>query len=208
MIPDKQQRVPAPLLRGVGGIDEAGRGPLAGPVVAAVVVLAPGQAIEGVTDSKLLSAARRESLAVHIRAQALGWALGSATVEEIDQLNILHSTMLAMRRAVEALNCWPERLRVDGNRAPLLAGYPGTIETLVQGDRLCPAIGAASILAKVARDAEMLQLDTTFPGYGFAVHKGYPTADHRAALQRLGACTAHRRSFGPVREALQAGSAT
>lgn len=205
MIPDMQQRVPAALLRGVGGIDEAGRGPLAGPVVAAVVVLAPGQIIEGVTDSKLLPAARRKSLAVDIRAQSLAWALGSATVEEIDRLNILHATLLAMRRAVEALNAWPERLRVDGNRAPSLPGYPGVVETLVQGDRLCPSISAASILAKVARDDVMLKLDAEFPGYGFAVHKGYPTADHRAALQRLGACAAHRRSFGPVRAALQSG---
>lgn len=205
MIPDMQQRVPAVLLRGVGGIDEAGRGPLAGPVVAAVVVLAPGQIIEGVTDSKLLPAARRRSLALDIRAQSLAWALGSATVEEIDRLNILQATLLAMRRAVEALNAWPERLRVDGNRAPLLPGYPGVVETLVQGDRLCPSISAASILAKVARDDVMLKLDAEFPGYGFAVHKGYPTADHRAALHRLGACAAHRRSFGPVRAALQSG---
>lgn len=208
MIPKLQQHVPARSPAGVGGIDEAGRGPLAGPVVAAVVILAPGQRIDGVTDSKLLSAPRRAVLATLIREQALAWSLGSATVEEIDRLNILHATMLAMRRAVEALPAWPERLRVDGNRAPPLPGFPGIVETLVQGDRLCPSIAAASILAKVARDAEMLRLDAAFPGYGFAVHKGYPTADHRAALRRLGPCAAHRCSFRPVREARQAGSVT
>lgn len=191
----------------VAGVDEAGRGPLAGAVVAAVVVLEPGQRIAGVTDSKLLSAARREVLAPRIRAEALGWSLGRAGVEEIDDLNILNATLLAMQRAVAGLALAPGIIRVDGNRAPAFAGFAGAVEAVVGGDRSCPAIAAASILAKVARDAEMLELDRRYPGYGFARHKGYPTADHRAALGRLGPSPAHRRSFGPVRETLAAGAA-
>jgi len=189
---------------GSGGVDEAGRGPLAGAVVAAVVVLHPGQRIEGVRDSKQLCAARREALAQRIRHEALDFALGRAEVEEIDRLNILQASFLAMERAVAALRQPPAELLVDGHLAPRFAGFTGTVRCLVGGDRSSPAIGAASILAKVARDAEMLELDRMYPGYGFARHKGYPTAAHREALGRLGPCPAHRRSFGPVR--LAAGS--
>jgi ribonuclease HII len=196
---------PTPAAGCIAGVDEAGRGPLAGAVVAAVVVLRPGQRIEGVTDSKLLTAARREALAPRIRAQSLAWALGRAEVAEIDAVNILNATLLAMQRAVAALGLAPALIRVDGNRAPRFPGCAGAVETVVGGDRSCPAIAAASILAKVTRDAEMLELDALFPGYGFARHKGYPTADHRAALGRLGPSPVHRRSFGPVREALVAG---
>lgn len=203
MIPEPRQLAPETPLRSVGGIDEAGRGPLAGPVVAAVVILAPGQAIAGVTDSKLLSPRRREDLSRRIRVEALAWTLGTAEVAEIDQLNILNATLLAMRRAVASLPFQPAMLRVDGNRAPLLPGYRGVIETVVGGDRLCPAIGAASILAKVARDEQMRLLDARFPDYGFASHKGYATRDHRRALARLGPSAVHRRSFRPVQQSLQ-----
>ena len=190
------------LVPGVGGVDEAGRGPLAGPVVAAVVVLSEGQTITGVRDSKQLSAARRETLAVQIKEQAVGWSLGQAAVEEIDKLNILQATMLAMRRAVEGLGFSPERLQFDGDRAPVLRNYFGAAETIVGGDRICVAISAASILAKVDRDHAMIVLDRDFPDYGFARHKGYATAEHRAALQRFGPCPVHRRSFRPVQLAM------
>ncbi len=190
------------LVPGVGGVDEAGRGPLAGPVVAAVVVLSEGQTITGVRDSKQLSAARRETLAVQIKEQAVGWSLGQAAVEEIDKLNILQATMLAMRRAVEGLGFSPERLQFDGDRAPVLRNYCGAAETIVGGDRICVAISAASILAKVDRDHAMIVLDRDFPDYGFARHKGYATAEHRAALQRFGPCPVHRRSFRPVQLAM------
>jgi len=190
------------LVPGVGGVDEAGRGPLAGPVVAAVVVLSEGQTIAGVRDSKQLSAARRETLAVQIKEQAVGWSLGQAAVEEIDKLNILQATMLAMRRAVEGLGFSPERLQFDGDRAPVLRNYCGAAETIVGGDRICVAISAASILAKVDRDHAMIVLDRDFPDYGFARHKGYATAEHRAALQRFGPCPVHRRSFRPVQLAM------
>lgn len=188
----------------VGGVDEAGRGPLAGPVMAAVVVLSPAQRIDGVRDSKQLSARRRESLFEVIRDESLGWAIGQADVAEIDDLNILHAAMLAMRRAVEALTDAPVRLRIDGNRAPDLPRYTGVTETIVGGDRSCPAIAAASILAKVTRDRAMLALDAKYPQYGFARHKGYPTAEHRRALARYGPCPEHRRSFRPVRLAMDA----
>lgn len=197
-----------PLLPGLGGVDEAGRGPLAGPVVAAVVVLAPGQTIAGVRDSKQLSPRRRETVAVTIREQAVAWAVASCTPSEIDEINILQASMLAMRRAVDALNRLPQRLRIDGNRAPDFGDYPGRIETLIGGDKRCVAIGAASILAKVARDAAMLEFDLQFPGYGFARHKGYPTAAHREALLRLGPCAIHRQSFAPVRAAGRRGECT
>jgi len=186
----------------IGGVDEAGRGPLAGAVVAAVVVLADGQRIEGVRDSKLLSARQREAAADRIRSEALAWALGRAEVEEIDAFNILNATLLAMQRAVAALPQQPGLLIVDGNRTPELTGFRGRLTALVGADRSCPAVSAASVLAKVARDEEMTRLDVMFPDYGFAEHKGYPTAGHRQALQRLGPCAAHRRSFRPVRELL------
>jgi ribonuclease HII len=195
-------QIPQQLLQAVGGVDEVGRGPLAGPVVAAVVVLAPGQTIQGVKDSKQLTPRRREQLSLQIRAQALDWSLGRCSCAEIDELNILNASLLAMRRAIEALRQVPGRLRIDGNRAPELGQYAGAVETLVGGDRLCIAIGAASILAKVARDAEMCALHERYPGYGFARHKGYPTAAHREALAQLGPCDEHRRSFRPVRLAM------
>jgi len=200
-------RVDEPIDEHVGGVDEAGRGPLAGPVVAAVVVLAPRQKIAGVRDSKQLTPARREELFDVVRREARAWAIGHAEVSEIDDLNILHATMLAMRRAVEGLSILPGLLRIDGNRAPELPAFPGLTETVVGGDRCCPAIGAASILAKVTRDRMMQDLDVQFPGYGFASNKGYPTVAHRDALVRIGPCSAHRRSFRPVREALCAGGA-
>ena len=185
----------------VCGVDEAGRGPLAGPVFAAAVVLDPARPIQGLRDSKQLGAARRDALAAEIRAHALAWALGRASVSEIDRLNVLQATMLAMRRAVAALPLRPTLPRVDGNRAPAL---PCGVETIVGGDALEPCICAASILAKTARDAAMLRLHRRFPGYGFDRHKGYPTAEHVEALHRLGPCVVHRRSFAPVRLALDA----
>jgi len=186
----------------IGGIDEAGRGPLAGPVVAAIVVLSPGQLIDGVRDSKQLSSRRRSVLAQEIRSRAAAWSVARAEVVEIDELNILQATMLAMRRAVEQLDCLPDELHIDGNRVPELPGYTGRATAIVGGDRSCLAISAASILAKVARDDLMLVLDRTFPDYGFAQHKGYPTAQHREALLHFGPCVAHRRSFAPVRRAM------
>jgi ribonuclease HII len=184
----------------VCGVDEAGRGPLAGPVVAAAVVLAPDRPIAGLRDSKQLSPAQREGLAAQIRGSALAFGIGRAEVEEIDRLNILRATLLAMRRAVASLPVCPLRALVDGNRCPEL---PCPCEAIVRGDASVPAISAASILAKVARDAEMLALDAAWPGYGFAVHKGYPTRLHLEALARLGPSAVHRRSFGPVRRLLE-----
>ena len=183
----------------VAGVDEAGRGPLAGPVVAAAVVLSVAYPIDGLADSKTLSALRREALAVQIRAHATAWALGMASVEEIDRLNILQATLLAMQRAVQGLAMTPELVLVDGNRAPRLAC---PVRTVVRGDALVKSISAASILAKVARDAILQDLDGEYPGYGFAVHKGYPTAAHQRALETLGPSPVHRRSFGPVRRLL------
>ena len=188
----------------IGGIDEAGRGPLAGAVVAAIVIFAYGQSIEGLRDSKLMSASQRERVAERIRSEALAWALGRADAQEIDAINILNATFRAMQRAVSCLDprLHPVEIRVDGNRAPDFPGFGGPVLTIVGGDQLCPAISAASVLAKVARDEEMQVLHAEYPEYGFARHKGYPTADHRAVLRRLGPCVAHRRSFRPVREAL------
>jgi len=188
-------------LRVVCGVDEAGRGPLAGPVVAAAVVLDPERPIHGLRDSKQLSAARRDALAHAIRERALGWAVARASVEEIDRLNILKATLLAMRRAVEALPCAPTLARIDGNQPPTLACG---IELIVGGDIVEPCISAASILAKTARDDDLLALHACHPGYGFDRHKGYPTAEHLERLRALGPCEAHRRSFAPVREALLA----
>jgi ribonuclease HII len=193
------------VIETIAGIDEAGRGPLAGPVVAAVVLLHRSQRIEGVRDSKQLTAAQRATAAGRIRAEALEWAVGEASREEIDELNILQATLLAMQRAFAGLSGAPLRVEVDGNRAPSLAGYAGIIETVVGGDRLRPAIAAASILAKVHRDGVMGRLHLTYPAYGFDRHKGYPTLEHRTALVALGPCPAHRRSFGPVRAAMPAG---
>ena len=183
----------------IAGVDEAGRGPLAGPVVAAAVILDELQPIEGLADSKVLSEAKRERLYDEIRAKALCCAIGEASVEEIDSINILQATMLAMRRAVEGLRLKPAKVLVDGNRLPVLR-IPA--EAIVKGDALVQCISAASILAKVHRDRLCLQLDALHPGYGFAGHKGYGTAEHLAALKVHGACAAHRRSFAPVREAL------
>lgn len=190
-----------PVAIDVCGIDEAGRGPLAGAVVAAAVILHPARPIVGLRDSKKLSAAQRDALALRIRADAHDWALGEASVEEIDRMNILEATLLAMQRAVAALRSPPRLARVDGNRGPRLAC---AVQTLVGGDDLDPAIAAASILAKTARDATMQALHEQHPEYGFSQHKGYPTAAHRAALMRHGPCVAHRRSFAPVRMALAA----
>lgn len=181
------------------GVDEAGRGPLAGDVVAAAVILDSRRPIEGLADSKKLSAGRREALCQAIKRDAHAWALGRASVAEIDELNILHATMLAMRRAVEGLVPQPEYVLVDGNRLPRWK-YPS--QALVGGDATEPAISAASIIAKVSRDADMQILDQAYPMYGFAAHKGYGTAAHRVALERHGPCPAHRNSFRPVREAL------
>lgn len=178
------------------GVDEVGRGPLAGPVVAAAVILDPARPIAGLADSKKLSERRREQLADVIRASALAWSLGRAEVEEIDTINILQASLLAMRRAVEGLGLHPQKALVDGNRLPDLA-CPA--RAIVGGDNSEPCISAASIIAKVARDREMVALDARYPGYGLARHKGYPTRVHLAALQELGATEIHRRSFGPVR---------
>ena len=182
------------------GIDEAGRGPLAGPVVAAAVILDPRRPIRGLKDSKQLTPARRESLAVLIRERALCWALGWSEPEEIDALNILEATHLAMRRALLGLAVRPRSILIDGNRLPCLADLvPGCMaRAIISGDALEPVISAASILAKTHRDALMRNLDVVYPGYGLAVHKGYGTADHLAALLRHAACAIHRRSFRPV----------
>lgn len=183
----------------VAGVDEAGRGPLAGPVVAAAVILDVRAPIEGLADSKVLTALRRERLSEEIRVKALAWCVAEASVDEIDTLNILHATMLAMRRAVEGLRLKPAKVLVDGNRLPTLR-VPA--EAIVKGDATVASISAASILAKVHRDAWCRQLHERFPHYGFADHKGYATVEHLAALKEHGACPEHRRSFAPVREAL------
>lgn len=185
----------------IAGVDEVGRGPLIGAVVTAAVVLDPARPIAGLTDSKKLTAKRREALAAEIRDKALAWALGRAEPEEIDRLNILHASLLAMRRAVLALPFLPDHVLVDGNRCPEL---PCTVEAIVKGDLLVPAISAASILAKVVRDSEMAELHERFPQYGFAGHKGYPTAAHLAALREHGPLPEHRRSYAPVAAVLAA----
>jgi ribonuclease HII len=187
----------------VAGVDEAGRGPLAGPVVAAAVILDELQPIKGLRDSKTLSARRREVLFDEIRARALCSCIAEATVDEIDRLNILQATLLAMRRAVDGLRLPPTRVLVDGNRLPVLR-MPA--EAIVKGDAKVAAISAASILAKVHRDRLCEVLDQSHPEYGFATHKGYPTPEHLAALRAHGASPVHRRSFGPVRRALERGS--
>jgi ribonuclease HII len=181
---------------GIAGVDEVGRGPLAGDVVAAAVILDPARPIAGLRDSKKLSARRREELAGLIMDRALAWSVARATVAEIDQLNILQASLLAMHRAVRALEPQPVYVLVDGNRLPR---WDYAAEPVVKGDDRVPAIAAASILAKVQRDRELVELERQYPGYGFAAHKGYPTAAHLEALQTLGVTPVHRRSFGPVR---------
>ena len=182
------------------GVDEAGRGPLAGPVVAAAVILDAGRPIAGLADSKRLSPARREALALEIRAGSLAWGLGWADAAEVDALNVLQATFVAMRRALVALHTAPAHVIVDGNRCPGLQGlaFECTVEAVVRADATVASVSAASILAKTARDACMRELDLRYPGYGFADHKGYPTAAHVAALQRLGPSPVHRRSYAPV----------
>lgn len=186
------------------GVDEAGRGPLAGAVVAGAVVLDPENPIAGLKDSKKLSAARREFLFEQIQMKAKAWGIGEASPAEIDEINILQATMLAMRRAIEdlttRLGAWPDKALIDGNRCPEL---PISAEAIVKGDTKEPAISAASILAKVTRDRQMMALHEQHPQYGFAQHMGYPTEAHFAALKEFGACSEHRRSFSPVRNVLE-----
>jgi ribonuclease HII len=184
----------------VAGVDEVGRGPLCGAVVTAAVILDPARPILGLNDSKKLTAARREQLFDEICEKSVAWCIARAEVEEIDQLNILHATMLAMQRAVAGLSVTPKLALIDGNRCPVL-DVPSA--AVVKGDSQVPAIAAASILAKVSRDREMQALDLLYPGYGIAGHKGYPTAVHLDALQRLGPTPIHRRSFAPVRKLLE-----
>ena len=190
-------------VRLVCGVDEAGRGPLAGSVVAAAVILDPDRPIVGLADSKKLSAKVRERLAEEIRTHALAWAIGEASPEEIDQINILQATFLAMRRAIEGLSLAPAHALIDGNRVP--QGLICSAEAIVKGDAKEPAISAASILAKTHRDAQLLELDRAFPQYGFARHMGYPTAAHLQALRQHGPSPVHRRSFGPVAQTLLPG---
>jgi ribonuclease HII len=182
------------------GVDEAGRGPLAGPVVAAAVILDPSRSIDGLADSKALTPARRARLALRIRADSLAWGLGWADAAEVDAINVLQAALLAMRRALLALHVAPAHVIVDGNRCPDLRGLgiDCTAEAVVRGDALVASVSAASILAKVARDEFMRALEHVYPGYGLADHKGYPTAAHVAALNRLGPSPVHRRSFAPV----------
>ncbi len=188
-----------PKVRYIAGVDEVGIGPLVGAVVTAAVILDPNQPIEGLADSKKLSEKRRIALAEEIKAKALSWSLGRAEPEEIDRLNILHATMLAMQRAVAGLAIAPDFILVDGNRIPQL---PMPAQAVVKGDSLVAEISAASILAKVARDLEMAELDKQYPAYGFAQHKGYPTKLHFEKLAELGATPFHRKSFAPVAKIL------
>lgn len=182
------------------GVDEAGRGPLAGAVFAAAVILDPARPIEGLADSKVLTEARRDALALLIRERALAWSIASASVEEIDRLNILQATLLAMTRAVAGLTPQPQRVLIDGNRVPRQLTLPA--EAIVKGDAKVAEISAASILAKTARDAELVALDARWPAYGFARHKGYPTPEHLAAIAAHGVLPEHRRTFGPVKRLL------
>lgn len=188
------------------GVDEAGRGPLAGPVVAAAVILDPARPIVGVGDSKALTEKQRDALAIEIKANALAWAIAWADHTEIDSVNILQATLLAMRRALAGLRIPPDHIQVDGNRPPSIVGlgFICEVETIVKGDAKVASIGAASILAKTTRDAMMVEFDLQYPGYGLAVHKGYPTSAHFAALEKLGPCAIHRRSFAPVRASYEA----
>jgi ribonuclease HII len=192
------------LVQWICGVDEAGRGPLCGSVVAAAVILDPARPIEGLADSKKLSEKKRDVLQVLIKERALAWAIAEASVEEIDRLNILHATMLAMRRAVEGLRMAPTEVLIDGNRVP--PGLQMAARAIVKGDALEPAISAASILAKTHRDAMLVEMDKRYPQYGFAGHKGYPTAAHIEALAKYGVTPEHRRSFGPVANLLAQGT--
>lgn len=187
----------------IAGVDEAGRGPLAGPVVAGAVILNPRKLIEGLTDSKLLNHLQREKLYDLIVKNSLAWAVGQASVEEIDEINILQATLLAMRRAVLALSIVPSQVRVDGNICP---DIPMKVSAHIGGDRCIPAISAASIVAKVTRDRQMMQYDKIYPHYGFAAHKGYGTPAHLLHLRQLGATPIHRTSFAPVRQVLLQGA--
>lgn len=188
-----------PPERRLAGVDEAGRGPLAGPVAAAAVILDRRRRVRGLDDSKKLGEAAREALAPQIRERALAWAIAFATVEEIDRMNILQATLLAMRRAVESLEVPPDEVLVDGIHCPAVGC---SVRAIVRGDASIPAISAASILAKTARDAEMRRLHERYPQYGFDRHKGYPTPEHLQALRTHGVCEVYRRSFAPVRRAL------
>ncbi len=183
----------------LAGVDEAGRGPLAGPVYAAAVILDPARPVTGLADSKTLDEPTRVRLDIEIRARALAWAIGTASAEEIDMLNILRATLLAMQRAVAGLRVAPRYVLVDGNQCPALS-FP--VVSVVKGDARYASISAASILAKVARDRLMIEMDQRYPGYGFAEHKGYGTAQHMRALQTLGVTPEHRRSFAPVRDCM------
>ncbi|WP_459618441.1 ribonuclease HII [Bordetella sp. 2513F-2] len=188
----------APLPSIIAGVDEAGRGPLAGSVYAAAVILDPARPIAGLADSKILPEARRDELAALVKERALAWAVAYATVQEIDTLNILRATLLAMQRAVQGLAMRPELALIDGNQAPRLGGC--AVRTVIKGDATEPAISAASILAKTARDADLLQLHAAYPQYGFDRHKGYGTPQHLESLRLHGPCPAHRRSFAPIRD--------
>lgn len=184
----------------VAGVDEAGRGPLAGPVYAGAVILDPNQPIEGLADSKMLNRKQREALFLLIQERAFAWGVGVASVEEIDRVNILQATFLAMQRAIENLKILPELALVDGNQLPKL---PCKSQAIIEGDKTEPAISAASIVAKVLRDNEMIKLDKQFPQYGFAQHKGYSTPQHLETLEKHGACLIHRRSFIRVAQRLE-----
>ncbi|WP_122901902.1 ribonuclease HII [Acinetobacter sp. B51(2017)] len=186
----------------IAGTDEAGRGPLVGSVVAAAVILDPNQPIAGLNDSKKLTEKKREQLFIEIQEKALAWAIAESSAQEIDELNILQASLLAMRRAIEALKVQPEHVLIDGNK--LVQGLTMSCEAVVGGDALHAEISAASILAKVTRDRQMVELDAKYPQFGFAKHKGYPTKAHFEAIAAHGVIAEHRRSFGPVKKALQA----
>ncbi len=184
----------------IAGVDEAGRGPLAGSVIAAVVILDPAKPILGLNDSKQLTALQRESLFIQITQHALAYAIGEASCTEIDELNILQATLLAMQRALAGLTMIPDEILIDGNRCPVCTLAP--MRAIIGGDALIPAISAASILAKVTRDQQLVVLDTLYPNYGFAQHKGYPTKQHRAAIALHGVLPVHRRTFAPIKNRL------
>jgi ribonuclease HII len=195
---DHRNKVEIPM-RKIAGVDEVGRGPLAGDVLAAAVILDPQQPIEGLNDSKKLSEKKRQQLAIEIKRKALSWSIARADIAEIDTINILQASLLAMKRAVENLEIQPDHVQIDGNRCPEM-DY--SMEAIIKGDGLIPAISAASIIAKVARDEEMCDWDKVYPEYGFAAHKGYPTKQHREALLKYGVTPIHRRSFAPVKKLL------